>query len=269
MQGKLVRRNGLFFVVTFVVAIFCAAAARAQFAPVPMGPTDAQGVPDYLEPVGDVIPSAFYDWLDAELPELTALDLGSLPSTVGQELHFTQPSDVWMTFVYEGAGYRNSVGYYTYDTESPPTTVDDIESAYSVFPNFSAAGSGGGLESGDKVYLGNFAAGTSLGTYLTQNGGSASYARDTLFSTALLNPEVDPALQRHVVSIYNEAYDLFVIGYEDLPRDHPISDDDFNDAVFYFTVQGEAYTGAQTVPEPAAILLALFGLALLPRRRRR
>ncbi len=90
-----------------------------------------------------------------------------------------------------------------------------------------------------------------------------------MFSTALLNPEVDPALQRHVVSIYNEAYDLFVIGYEDLPRDHPISDDDFNDAVFYFTVQGEAYTGAQTVPEPAAILLALLGLALLPRRRRR
>jgi hypothetical protein len=52
-----------------VVAIFCATAAHAQFAPVPMGPTDAQGVPDYLEPVGDVIPSAFYDWLDAELPE--------------------------------------------------------------------------------------------------------------------------------------------------------------------------------------------------------
>ncbi len=271
MQGKLVRRNGLICVITFVVAILCATAAPAQFEPVPMGTTDAQGVPDYLEPVGDVIPSSFYEWLDIHFPEMTALDLDSLPSTVGQELHFTQPSDVWMTFVSEGAGWRNSIGYYTYDTGSPPTTVDDIESAYSVFPNFSAVDRGGGLESGDKVYLGNFAAGTSLGTYLTQNGWSESYARDTVFSTALLNPESDPALQRHVVSVYDEVHDLFVIGYEDLPRDHPMSDDDFNDAVFYFTVQGKAYTGTQTVPEPCSIALlgfAAMGLCLVARGRR-
>ena len=44
---------------------------------------------------------------------------------------------------------------------------------------------------------------------------------------------------------------------------------DFNDAVFYFTVEGEAYTGAQAVPEPATLLLALLGLALLPRRQRK
>ena len=72
--------------------------------------------------------------------------------------------------------------------------------------------SGGGLEPGDKVYLGNFAAGTTMGTYLTQHGWVTS-ALDTFFSTALLNPETDPALQRHVVSIYNDYFDLFVIGF--------------------------------------------------------
>ena len=66
-------------------------------------------------------------------------------------------------------------------------------------------------------------------------------------------------------------HDLFVIGYEDLPRDHPMSDDDFNDAVFYFTVQGKAYTGTQTVPEPCSIALlgfAAMGLCLVARGRR-
>ena len=77
------------------------------------------------------------------------------------------------------------------------THVDDIDTAYSVFPNFYNYASGGGLEPGDKVYLGNFAAGTTMGTYLTQHGWATS-ALDTFFSTALLNPETDPALQRHV-----------------------------------------------------------------------
>ena len=261
------RRNFLTRVFTVFLAVCSTAVAHAQFAPVPMGTTDSLGVPDYLEPVGDVVPSEFYEWLDGQLPEMTPLDPDSLPPTIGQELHFTESSDVWMTYVKEGAGYRNSVGYYTYNTGSPPTTADDIDTAYSVFPNFSALGSGGGLEAGDKVYLGNFAAGTSLGTYLTQNGWATSVL-DTFFSTAWLNPETDPALQRHVVSIYNDEFDLFVIGFEDLNRES-YSDNDFNDAVFYFTVEGEAYTGAQAVPEPAAILLALLGLALLPRRRRR
>ena len=253
-------------VLIWLVAVSCAPIASAQFSPAPLGGHDQLGVPYYLEPVGDVIPAAFYDWLDTQLPEGTPLDLDSLPPSVGQELHFTEPSDVWMTFVHEGAGYRNSVGFYTYDTGSPPHRPEVIDSVYEVFPNFSYAGSGGGLESGDKVYLGNFSAGTSLGTYLTQHGWQTS-ALDTFFATAFFNPESDPALRRHVVSIYNEEFDLFLTSFEDINRNY--GDDDFNDAVFYLTVEGEAYTGAQTVPEPSALLLAFAGLLLFALRRRR
>ena len=255
------------FVLIWVVAVSCASVASAQFSPIPLGGHNPLGVPDYLEPVGDVIPLDFFDWLDVQLPEMTPLDLDSLPPSVGQELHFTEPSDVWMRFVHEVAGMRNSVGFYTYDTGSLPHRPEVIDSAYSVFPNFSAVDSGGGLESGDKVYLGNFAAGTSLGTYLTQNGWNTS-AMDTFFATAFFNPESDPALRRHVVSIYNEEYDLFATSFEDINREGN-SDDDFNDAVFYLTIEGEAYTGAQTVPEPSALLLAFAGLLLFALQRRR
>ena len=44
--------------------------------------------------------------------------------TSGNELDVDveQRSDVWVTFVAEGAGYRNSLGYYTYNTNNPPAT---------------------------------------------------------------------------------------------------------------------------------------------------
>ena len=84
-------------VLIWVVAVSCTSVASAQFSPNPMGGHDQLGVPYYLEPVGDVIPDAFFDWLDTQLPEGTPLDLDSLPPSVGQELHFTEPSDVWMT----------------------------------------------------------------------------------------------------------------------------------------------------------------------------
>ena len=52
--------NVLIHVFTFVVAICCATASHAQFSLVPMGTTDPQDVPDYLESVGDVIPDYFF-----------------------------------------------------------------------------------------------------------------------------------------------------------------------------------------------------------------
>ena len=61
---------------------------------------------------------------------------------------------------------------------------------------------------------------------------------------------------------------FFATSFEDINREGN-SDDDFNDAVFYLTVEGEAYTGAQTVPEPSALLLAFAGLLLFALQRRR
>ena len=61
--------------------------------------------------------------------------------------------------------------------------------------------------------------------------------------------------------------EVVVTSFEDINRNY--GDHDFNDAVFYLTVEGEAYTGAQTVPEPSAMLLAFAGLLLFALQRRR
>ena len=52
-------------------------------------------------------------------------------------------------------GYKK---YYTYDLNNPPATAPQPEDITIIFPNASALGSGGGLQVGDKVKLGTFAA---------------------------------------------------------------------------------------------------------------
>ena len=109
-------------------------------------------------------------------------------------------ADVWVTFIHEGAGYRNVLGFYTYKSISKPTKISDIESSMTIiFPNSSYTGSGGGLTSGDKVKIGRFAPGTTIGWFVLSNGftGSTTSVSDgvaRLFSDPQLNPETDSLL---------------------------------------------------------------------------
>ncbi|HAA21132.1 MAG TPA: hypothetical protein DCP28_21105 [Cytophagales bacterium] len=217
---------------------------RGEAAPtVYMGSYDSNGVPDYLEPTPDEISAELISLINTSLPEgypVPTYHPKYLDTTQRVNLETTGAADVWMTFVHEGAGWRNAVGYYTYPTGSPPTTEDDLDALNIIFPNASFSGGGGGLSSGDKVYLGQFDAGTTIGFVLfanawngsTQTVGNGYYK---IFSDRQLNPESDPLLRQHTVFLYDETNKLFLIGFEDINRESPSCDQDFNDAVFYLT----------------------------------
>jgi LruC domain-containing protein len=147
-------------------------------------------------------------------------------------------SDVWITFVSEGAGLLNSLGYYTYPTNNPPARVSDISKITIIFPNSSAVGSAGGLKSGDKVKLGRFNAGTSIGFVLLQNAWSTTSGVITntvkFYSNPTFNPETTAATRKHTVTLYDDVHKLFLMGFEDLNRQTE-SDNDFNDLVVYAT----------------------------------
>lgn len=46
-------------------------------------------------------------------------------------------SDIYVSFLSEGAGYRNSVGYFTYDPANPPKSPAEVKSELILFPNAS------------------------------------------------------------------------------------------------------------------------------------
>ncbi|MBT3208292.1 MAG: LruC domain-containing protein [Bacteroidetes bacterium] len=208
-----------------------------------MGTWDTDGVPDYLEATSDVISTYFLNDITNSLPESNSV-LNHHPQyvsdTVETNLVISDSSAVYITFVHEGAYNKNTVGYYTYPSGSPPATPSNISEHIVIFPNLSFAGAGGGLQAGDKVLLDTFPANIEIGFFLiangwdepndtVDNGSYILYTNDNLNTTA--NQE------QHMVLLNDLERERYLAGFEDIKRYAPTCDHDFNDAVFYATVE--------------------------------
>lgn len=201
-----------------------------------------QGVPNNLLP-RDVISSQLLQYVNASLPESQPVPQYHptyLADGKKTNIDIIQTADVWLTFVHEGAGWRNAIAYYVYPTNQEPATLADIDSIFVLFPNLSFSGSGGGLQSGDKVLIGQFNPGQSIGLVLLANGWDGTNSEDynhMVFSNKVLNPEPDQLLRQHNVLLYDDINEQFLVGFEDVRRDNiPFwCDQDFNDAILYFT----------------------------------
>ena len=206
-----------------------------------LGGYNNYGVPDYLDEVGDVIDNDLLNDVNNTLPERVYLPNHRpeyFANDINPNISLIDAADVWVTFVHEGAGYRNVLGFYTYPTDQPPTSPEDIDSITVVFPNVSYQGSGGGLYSGDKVKIGTFPPNTTIGFALMANGwknGGVTDGNWIVYSNNELNPESDPELQKHTVLLNDVARGLILLGIEDIRRDNSSCDHDFNDAIFYVT----------------------------------
>jgi len=179
------------------------------------------------------------------------------------DMHFIgETNDVYVTFVTEAAGYRNSFGCFTYPTDNPPRRFNDlgkdgISDLLILFPNTSKPGSGGNLSPGDSVhipyswttniingkkYVSNpnytFPAGVSLGFVLISNawnGNSVTGTRAKYFTSSYMNPERSESLKYHCVAVRSEIdTDVIFMGFEDVNRHHHRCDHDFNDCVVIF-----------------------------------
>lgn len=208
-----------------------------------MGQFDNRGVPAYLEPERDAISSTLLEYINASLPESQPVPQYHptyLANGKKTTLDIEDFCDVWITFVHEGAGWRNAIAFYTYPTGTPPQSLDDIDKIDVIFPNLSYSGSGGGMTSGDKVNIGQFEAGTSIGLVLLADGWDGSNSEDyqhIVYADKNLNPEPNDDLKQHNVLLWDAENELFLMGFEDVRRDDiPFKcDQDFNDAILFIT----------------------------------
>lgn len=199
------------------------------------------GVPANLEPQRDAISATLLAYINASLPESMPVPTYHptfLANGKKTTLDVIELADVWLTFVHEGAGWKNAIGFYTYPTDTPPQSLSDITTINIAFPNLSYKGSGGGLYSGDKIKLGRFEAGTSIGIVLLANGWDGYSSEGfyyPIFADKDLNPESDPVKRQHNVLLWDNENELFLLGFEDTQRDNPSCDQDFNDAIMFVT----------------------------------
>lgn len=190
---------------------------------------NSSGVPSNLI-APDVFQKDFYDDINASLPEYKPVPKSHPEYLAGKEssIVLTKTADVWVTFVTEGAGWRNALGYYT-------NTNKELKI---IFPNVSMSGSGGALKPGSKVYLGKFQANTTISWFLVSNGWNGTQVvagNGTQYSDPEMNVESDVALRQHMVLLYDKARSLMMMGFEDIPRNLSNCDNDFNDAIFFAT----------------------------------
>ena len=120
----------------------------------------------------DLGPSLLEDVREA-LPESSAVNQSFMDPAYDPNLRFSDNAQVGITFIDEGAGFRNSLGYFTYDDSSfVGMTFSDVDlngsgnidfneinavsgvSAEYLFANFSESGGGGRLDYGDTFVIG-------------------------------------------------------------------------------------------------------------------
>lgn len=220
----------------------------------PLGTYNANGVPNYLT-TNDPVDAAMIQDINATLPEYIAAPTSHpqyFAASNEQNLILNDACNVWVTFVHEGAGYRNVLGFYTYETGHPPANVAAIDTVHVIFPNVSFAGSGGGLSSGNRVHLGIFPPGTEIGWVLIADGfrnATVTNGNWIVYSDMNLNPEALAAKKQHTILCNDIGRGKFLLSFEDQRRDG-VTDNDFNDAIFYVTADPIQAVETQNIPLP-------------------
>ena len=252
-----------------------------------------------LDPVAQVelagSDEAALDFFQNDMPELLSIVNANLSERSAVEnvtdfaldpnpLYLTVPSDVRVYFLGEGAGYRNSLGFYT---GSPEGGVAGSTDASLIFPDASstsaysttevtASRSGSApLAPGDYVDLGSFDADTQINLFLVANG--ANGGSDTWYTDPSLNSDGIV----HYVALADPGSPYLLIGIEDLNGG---GDEDYNDLVIAVDIgvanvqsmiEASGTTSGSTVqsnvaaaPLPPALWAAVGVLGLALRRRR-
>lgn len=206
-----------------------------------LGAYDTSGTPAYLLTPRDVISANLQSYIKTTLIEKSDLRKTNpelLTTKAIADIAIIQPSDVVITFVSELTYSANALAFYTYPTNTPPATPKDIQTITYIFPSI---GIGTKLKAGDKVKIGRFDAGTSIGFVLMKDAwNAASKTLDNnavhFLSNDILNPEVDPNLKKHAVLINYPPENKLLVGFENTDRTSDQCDHDFNDVVVYATV---------------------------------
>src|SRR5688572_1771201 len=86
---------------------------------------------------------------------------------VQKQIVLTKESELYVTYLSEGAGYRNTFGWYSYDKNSPPSSASDLQLNV-LFPDVSRFV----LQPGYRLKIGEgtFKAGTVVGFFLIVGG---------------------------------------------------------------------------------------------------
>lgn len=179
----------------------------------------------------------------AEGQDLRSVSPALFETEARATLHITELAEVFVSMYHEGAGYRNAIGFYSYNKDHPPTSPHEVDLKIA-FPNFSFLYSGGKLTNGDKVSLGFFPGNTIVKFFLVANGWNKSRQKVLENSHGVVFSEDEWNLgdslynKQQVVMLWDNDSNMMVTAFEDI-LNYRGGDHDFNDAIFMISASPE------------------------------
>lgn len=170
------------------------------------------------------VPQWIIDRIRKTFPETEDINPEFITPDKDTNILLLETAEVFVTFIHEGAGFKNSFGYFTYDLDENANVINMSELKY-IFNNASLINAGGELRPGDTVNLGLFPAGTRIGWFLgadEYNGGTHKY-----YSHDFMNAD---GQMKHTCSVFDLDCQCTFYGFEDLWNG---GDRDYNDLVWY------------------------------------
>ncbi|AZQ65297.1 T9SS type B sorting domain-containing protein [Flammeovirga pectinis] len=152
-----------------------------------------------------------------------------------------EEGEVFITLVYEDAGWFNTLGFYTYQYTDIPNSPSDVSDPVIIFPNLDSPNV---VDSGMKISLGTYPAGTVIGFFLVAKGWSNGIIDGdyTLYSNSNFNEGITQNSRYSQLTVIFENDDTdthdFVLAIEDNVNTQD-GDYDYNDAVFFLDADPE------------------------------
>lgn len=161
-------------------------------------------------------------------PENILISQDALFSDSAQKrVELIRDSQVYVTYLAEGAGYRNSVAWYSYHKDSPPTAGSQLD-LHVLFPDVSSDI----LTPGNRLQLqaDPFPSGTVIGFVLIINGwqGRVDFDKMKLYTDYQFNAN---KRQQHILFMEKTCGEL-VLAFEDNISQSDTADADYNDIIF-------------------------------------
>lgn len=153
-------------------------------------------------------------------------------------LTLKEDATVYFSFVNEGASKKNSFGAYTYNTS--PSTVNDLDNKFIIFPNASKYGSGGKLKVGETMkYFNNLPSGTTIGTFLVFSGWLDTDNMSGIMTDGYYTHYTDNILNQNgyqqSLIFYDNNCEAILICFEDIRING--GDKDYNDCIVRLVVE--------------------------------
>jgi len=225
---------------------------------------DYRGIPLNLGEADASVSDALWAKISSALPESRDIRLVNpdyITDDDGANITLIEEGELFVTFLHEGAGYKNSIGYFTY-TGDHPTSRDEIQEII-LLPNTSYnhhGGSENGLYSGNRINLGTFPVGTKIGFVVSADGWDGSHgvrhlqsSNRNFYTIKSFNAENDDILSAHTVMLHDDETDNVILGFEDINRTYGNCDQDFNDVVLMLDSNPSSaidYSQLEALPEP-------------------